>query len=125
MPLIAGMVKQRPGRVPERLMVRDICDGGSTTGDPVCNGGRRMIEILRLHENITEAKKPFFQFSKMNPARKILQLYREVRILHLTRKRVFKASLKTSRTVNVQFRAGQKGGREKRKSLNVIPMGVA
>ena len=94
-PLIARMMKKRPRRIPEGFVVGHVGDGGTATTNPVGNCWRSVIEILRLDVDIADAEKSFFEFSVVKTASQFLQLHREVRILHLARKRVFETPLKT------------------------------
>ena len=84
-----------------------------------------MIEVLRLYKDIADAEETFFEFCVMYPAGEVLKFDGEVRILHLSRQRIFQASLKRARTINIEFAAGKKGRSEKWEALDVIPVRVA
>jgi hypothetical protein len=125
MPLVAWMVEFSSGTIPKGLMVRDVCHYRTIRGNPVRDRWRCMVQVLRFNKDFTDPEKAFLELCIVNPACEVLHLDREVRVLHLTRKRIFETPLERNRAVNVQLASGQKCGREKRKSLNMIPMRVA
>src|SRR6185436_8927731 len=96
----------------------------SSGADAIGNRRRRVIQVLRFDEDVSEAEETLFEFREMNAARKILQLHRKIRVLHLSGKRVFKAALKSRRRENIQLAFGEKCRREKWKALDVVPMCV-
>src|SRR5262245_28701 len=125
MPVFARVLKIRAVGTPERFVIRDVHHRGSTAGNAVRDRWRRVVQILRFDQDFTNPKEPFLQFREMNSAGEVMQLYREVGVLHLSGQRVFKTSLKPGRSVDVQFCARKKSRSEERETLNVIPMSVA
>src|SRR5436309_3051999 len=105
-------------------MIGDVCDGRTISRNSIRNGWRRVIQILRLHQNIANAEESFLQLGVMNTSGEILKFYRKVRILHLAGKGILKIALECGRSVNVQFGTWNKGGNEKGKSLDMIPVSM-
>src|SRR5215510_4400105 len=106
-------------------MVGNISHRSAVRGYAVTDGRGLVIQILRLHQDVTDAEKAFFDFVVVNSACQVLQLDREVRILHLPGKGVLQTALECRGAVDVQLGAWYERRSEKRKALNVIPMGMA
>ena len=124
MPLIAGMMEPPGRRLPVRLMVRDVGQRRLMTGDAVGQRRRGVIQVLRLHEHLTDAEKPFIQFREMDAAPEIVQPHRKVGVLHLPGKGVLHAAMEARVGVDVQLGVGVEGGAEEREALDVVPMGM-
>ena len=124
-PLVAGMVQDAVLRLPERLMVRDVGEGGAVAGDPVRDRRRGVIQVLRLDQHVADAEEAFLELGEVDARAQIAQLDGEVRVLHLPGHRFLEALLKAERRVDVELDAGNEGRNEERKALDVIPMGMA
>jgi len=124
-PLVARVVKIRSPRIPEWLMVRDISDSRAVAGNAIGDRRSGVIQVLGFNEYIADAKETFFELGVVNVACKVLKLYGEIRVLHLSGKRIFEASLKRDRTIDIQFRAGKECRCKEWESLDMIPVRVA
>jgi hypothetical protein len=84
-----------------------------------------VIQVAGFDEHIADAKESFSQFRVVDPARKVLELYRKIRVLHLASDRILEAALKSNGGANVELESRKESRRKKRKALDVIPMSVA
>src|SRR6516164_929549 len=125
MALITGVVKCRPRRIPERLMIRDVGNRGLVGGDAISNGRRSVIKVLRFDQDVANAEESFFKLRIVDAARQILKLHREIGVLHLPGKRILKTTLECRRSVDVQLCSGKECGSEKGETLNVVPVRMA
>ena len=124
MPLIARMMEPPGRRLPVRLMVRHVGQRRLMTGDAVGQRRRSVIQVLRLHEHLTDAEKPFIQFREMNAAPEVVQPHGEVGVLHLPGNGVLHAAMEAGVGVDVQLGVGVESRTEERKALDVVPMGM-
>jgi hypothetical protein len=123
--LVARMVKDRPGRIPEGLVIRDVGYSGVVGRNAIADRGCRMIQVLRFNEDVADSEKSFFELGIVDAAREILKLYGKIGVLHLPRERILEAALECCRSINIELGSGKKCGREKREPLNMVPMCMA
>src|SRR5689334_21403137 len=102
-------------------MIRNVGDRRAISSKTICNRRRRVIQILRLDQNVTDSEETFFKLCVMQAACELMKFYREVRVLHLAGKGILEAALKRGGTVYVQLSAGEECRSKEGKSLNVIP----
>src|SRR5262249_58218734 len=123
-PLIARMLVAASRRLPERLVIGGVGDGGATARDPVRNRRRRVIQVLGLDQQVADTKEALVELGEVDARAQVAQLHREVRVFHLPGHRLFESALEAQWRVDVQLRAGYEGGDKERKALDVIPVRV-
>ncbi len=123
-PLVAGMLVPAGRRVPERLVIRGVGDGGTAARDSIRDGRRRVIQVLRLDQHVADAEEALVELGEVDARAQIAELHREVRVLHLPGHRLFQPALKAERRVDVQLGARHERRDEEGKALDVIPVGV-
>ena len=69
-PLIAGMVQDAVLRLPERLVVGHVGDGGAAVGHPVGDGGRGVVQVLRLHQHVADPEEAFLELGEVDALRR-------------------------------------------------------
>jgi len=84
-----------------------------------------VVQVLRLHQHVADAEETLVELGVMDAAPQLAELHGKVRVLHLPRHRLLEAPLEAEGRVDVQLGAGQKGGDEERKALDVVPVRVA
>ena len=123
--LVTRMLGDPARRAPERLVVGDVGDARAVAGHAVGDGGRGVIQVLRLDQHLAHAKESLVELVEVDARAQVAQLHREVRVLHLARHRLLEPALEAHRRVDVQLGSGQERRDEEGEALDVIPVRVA
>src|SRR5262245_34748463 len=107
------------------LVIRCINDRRPLGLKPVTKRQRGMIQIARPDRGIGDPKGSFYQLMIANLRAELVQLYREIGILHLAFESVAQRLAHSLRGVNVPLIASGKERSEERNTLDVVPMRMA
>ncbi len=130
MPLLAGMheAMRLPARrvlPPEGLVVGDVRDADLAGVQAIAEGRRGVVDHLRGRAIGPHAEPLLPQLLEGDLRAQLVELDGKVRVLHLPRERALQRAIDAARAVDAEPAAGDVGGEEERKALNVVPMGVA
>src|SRR6266853_314501 len=112
--LIAGM----------RFVVGRVDDGRPAHVEAIAQRQRRMVQVARCDAPTVEAKGALNEVVEVNCRPKLLQSEWEIRVLHLSSQGLLQAVPQSSRSIDIPGIARHKERREKRKTLDVVPMRV-
>src|SRR5262245_19747439 len=105
-------------------MVESVNESYTIRPQLVPQGQRRMVKVLGFDRNVIERQGPFDQVVVVNGGTELLELQREIRILHLPGQRLAQRRSQSARRIAVPFIPGPKERSEERQSLYMIPVGM-
>src|SRR2546428_708968 len=81
----AAWAEPPPGGFQEGLVWGGGGGGGAARRHPVGDGGRGVVEILRLDQHLAQAEEALVQLREVDAAPQVAERHREVGVLHLPR----------------------------------------
>jgi hypothetical protein len=121
---VARHVTARAERMIERLVVGHVAHDRSVALDPVAQRERRMVQVLRAHDDVGDLERAFDQLVVVHAGAELVQRHREVGIGHLPRERLVQGLAHTTRSIHVPV-PGAEQGLEEGQPLDVVPVGVS
>jgi hypothetical protein len=107
------------------LMIRCINDSRTLGLKPVCKRQRRVIQVLGPDGRVSDAKVSFDQFMVSDICAELIQLHREIGVLHLAFESVAQRVAHSLRRVNIPRIARREEWSEEGYALDVVPMRMA
>ena len=117
-----GAISERPGM---RLVIAAIDDGHAVRLEPVAEGQRRVVQVLRLDRDVADPEHPLAEVVIADRGPELRELDREIGVLHLAGEHLAHSVGEAVRRVDVPLIARDEKRGEERQALDVVPMGVA
>src|SRR5215475_8423025 len=108
-----------------RLVIRCINDRSTIGLNPVAKRQRGVIQVAGPDRGISDLKGSFYQLMVSDLCAELVQLYREVGILHLAFESVAQRLAHSHGGVHVPLIASRKQRSEERDAVDVVPMRMA
>ncbi len=113
----------------ERLVVWFVIgrvhDDRAVDLDPVAEGERGVVEVTGHDRGVVDAQDPLDEVMMLDVGGQLVDLDREVPVLHLSGEDLAEGTAQTTRAVDVPRVALHEQWREEWQTLNVVPVGVA
>ena len=107
-----------------RFVIGRVDDARAVRFQPIADGERGVVEILRGDAHVADREPALDHFVKMHVRGERVQRDREVGIIHLPGEHVAQRLAEAARAVDVPLVARDEERREERQTLNVIPVRV-
>jgi hypothetical protein len=112
------------GRVRVRFVIACVDDARAVGLDPVREGQRRVVQVMRGDANVVDLEAALEQVPITDRRAERLERDREVGRLHLARERLAQRPAEPFGPADVPFVRGVEQRREKRQPLDVVPVSV-
>ena len=106
------------------FVVGRVDDGCPAHVEAIAQRQRGMVQVARCDSPTVEVKGALNEVVEANGRPKLLQGYRKIRVLHLPSQGLLQAVSQSSWSIDIPGVARYKERREKRKTLDVVPMRV-